>query len=88
MLQLTFKGCDSCSCWCQFYILFLLPYLYIVYVNRPDILDGAIMRPGRLDQLVYIPLPDEKARMSIFKVLLNPFASFYYSRCGTHTEGH
>eukprot|EP01006_Ploeotia_vitrea_P045517 TRINITY_DN66947_c7_g9_i1.p1 TRINITY_DN66947_c7_g9~~TRINITY_DN66947_c7_g9_i1.p1 ORF type:complete len:803 (-),score=157.74 TRINITY_DN66947_c7_g9_i1:197-2554(-) len=33
--------------------------------NRPDILDPAIMRPGRLDQLVYIPLPDEKSRMSI-----------------------
>jgi len=28
--------------------------------NRPDILDPAIMRPGRLDQLVYIPLPDIK----------------------------
>jgi len=26
--------------------------------NRPDILDPAIMRPGRLDQLIYIPLPD------------------------------
>eukprot|EP00667_Euglena_gracilis_P003874 EG_transcript_3886 len=38
--------------------------------NRPDILDGAIMRPGRLDQLVYIPLPDEKSRISIFKANL------------------
>jgi len=38
--------------------------------NRPDILDAAIMRPGRLDQLVYIPLPDEKARISIFKANL------------------
>ena len=27
--------------------------------NRPDIIDGAILRPGRLDQLIYIPLPDE-----------------------------
>ena len=26
---------------------------------RPDIIDPAIMRPGRLDQLIYIPLPDE-----------------------------
>lgn len=38
--------------------------------NRPDILDGAIMRPGRLDQLVYIPLPDERSRISIFKANL------------------
>merc|ERR1711966_215134 len=33
--------------------------------NRPDILDPAIMRPGRLDQLVYIPLPDRKSRIQI-----------------------
>lgn len=35
--------------------------------NRPDILDPGIMRPGRLDQLIYIPLPDEPSRVSIFK---------------------
>lgn len=38
--------------------------------NRPDILDPAIMRPGRLDQLVYIPLPDKKSRVQIFKAAL------------------
>ena len=38
--------------------------------NRPDILDGAIMRPGRLDQLIYIPLPDEESRRSILKANL------------------
>ena len=27
--------------------------------NRPDTIDPAILRPGRLDQLIYIPLPDE-----------------------------
>lgn len=35
--------------------------------NRPDIIDPAIMRPGRLDQLIYIPLPDLPARASIFR---------------------
>lgn len=35
--------------------------------NRPDILDPGIMRPGRLDQLIYIPLPDKPSRISIFK---------------------
>jgi len=35
--------------------------------NRPDIIDGAILRPGRLDQLIYIPLPDEDSRKSILK---------------------
>ena len=28
--------------------------------NRPDIIDPAILRPGHLDQLIYIPLPDEQ----------------------------
>merc|ERR1712066_576081 len=35
--------------------------------NRPDIIDAAILRPGRLDQLIYIPLPDEGSRMAILK---------------------
>ena len=38
--------------------------------NRPDILDPAIMRPGRLDQLIYIPLPDFDSRVAIFKANL------------------
>merc|ERR1711974_160731 len=38
--------------------------------NRPDILDGAIMRPGRLDQLIYIPLPDYESRVGILKANL------------------
>ena len=38
--------------------------------NRPDIIDPALMRPGRLDQLVYIPLPDEASRKQIFKAAL------------------
>jgi transitional endoplasmic reticulum ATPase len=38
--------------------------------NRPDILDPGIMRPGRLDQLIYIPLPDFDSRVSIFKANL------------------
>lgn len=35
-----------------------------------DIIDPAILRPGRLDQLIYIPLPDEKSREAIFKANL------------------
>lgn len=38
--------------------------------NRPDIIDPALMRPGRLDQLIYIPLPDLPSRMAIFKAVL------------------
>lgn len=35
--------------------------------NRPDIIDPAVIRPGRLDQLIYIPLPDLASRIAIFK---------------------
>jgi len=38
--------------------------------NRPDIIDPALMRPGRLDQLLYIPLPDYESRISVFKAVL------------------
>jgi len=38
--------------------------------NRPDIIDPAVLRPGRLDQLIYIPLPDVPSRLAIFKANL------------------
>lgn len=38
--------------------------------NRPDQIDPALLRPGRLDQLIYIPLPDEPSRFSILKSAL------------------
>ncbi|XP_071784816.1 mitochondrial inner membrane m-AAA protease component AFG3L2-like [Asterias amurensis] len=40
--------------------------------NRPDILDPALMRPGRFDRQIYIGAPDIKGRASIFKVHLKP----------------
>lgn len=38
--------------------------------NRPDQIDPALLRPGRLDQLIYIPLPDEVSRHEILKAAL------------------
>jgi len=38
--------------------------------NRPDIIDPALMRPGRLDQLIYIPMPDYESRLSILRSVL------------------
>jgi len=40
--------------------------------NRPDVLDPALMRPGRFDRQIYLPPPDIKGRASIFKVHLRP----------------
>ena len=38
--------------------------------NRPEQLDPALCRPGRLDSLIYVPLPDEAGRLSILKAQL------------------
>merc|ERR1719231_449019 len=38
--------------------------------NRPDIIDAALMRPGRLDQLIYIPMPEYESRLSVLKAVL------------------
>jgi transitional endoplasmic reticulum ATPase len=39
--------------------------------NLPSSIDPAIMRAGRLDKKIYIPVPDREARSSIFKMYLN-----------------
>jgi len=36
--------------------------------NRPDIIDPALMRPGRFDRLLYVPEPDRGTRLQIFKI--------------------
>jgi len=43
---------------------------FIGATNRPEILDEALMRPGRLDQLIYIPLPDQPSRLGVLKANL------------------
>ncbi|RLE58543.1 MAG: AAA family ATPase, partial [Thermoprotei archaeon] len=40
----------------------------IAATNRPDIIDPALLRPGRFDRVIYVPPPDEKARLEILKV--------------------
>eukprot|EP01069_Polyplicarium_translucidae_P002608 Polyplicarium_translucidae@DN2081_c0_g1_i2.p1 len=43
---------------------------FVGATNRPELLDEALLRPGRLDQLIYIPLPDYPARLSILEATL------------------
>jgi transitional endoplasmic reticulum ATPase len=38
--------------------------------NRPDMLDDALLRPGRLERHIYVPVPDEESRRKIFDVYL------------------
>ncbi|MBM1154436.1 AAA family ATPase, partial [archaeon] len=40
----------------------------IAATNRPDLLDPALLRPGRFDRLIYVPPPDEHARFEILKI--------------------
>ncbi|WP_148700438.1 CDC48 family AAA ATPase [Candidatus Nitrososphaera evergladensis] len=40
--------------------------------NRPDLIDPSLLRPGRLDLIVYIGQPDEKARFEILKIITQP----------------
>lgn len=47
---------------------------FIGATNRPDMLDEALIRPGRLDQLIYIPLPDVPARKGILEANLKKAA--------------
>merc|ERR1739848_711439 len=43
---------------------------FIGATNRPELLDEALLRPGRLDQLIYIPLPDLPSRQGILESTL------------------
>jgi len=44
--------------------------IVIAATNRPDIIDPALLRPGRFDKIIEIPMPDEAARLEILKVYL------------------
>ncbi|CAG5094511.1 Oidioi.mRNA.OKI2018_I69.XSR.g13625.t1.cds [Oikopleura dioica] len=47
----------------------------IMATNRPDTLDPALLRPGRLDRKIEIPLPNEQARLDILKIHSRPLAT-------------
>lgn len=47
---------------------FLVQVKMIMATNRPDVLDPALLRPGRLDRKIEIPLPNEQSRMEILKI--------------------
>jgi transitional endoplasmic reticulum ATPase len=42
--------------------------VFVAATNRPDLIDPALMRPGRIDKLIKVPAPDEPARLAILKI--------------------
>ncbi len=49
-------------------IVTLQDIVVIAATNRPDMVDSAVLRPGRFDRLIYVPEPDEKSRLQIFGI--------------------
>jgi len=62
----------------------------IATTNRPDILDPALLRPGRFDRLIYVPSPDEKTRLEIFKIHTKnmPLKGVDIKKLANETEGY
>lgn len=46
----------------------------VAATNRPDVLDSALMRPGRLDRILYVGPPDLATRRDIFKIRFSKMA--------------
>lgn len=42
--------------------------MFVAATNRPEVLDEAILRPGRVDRVVYVPHPDRETRLEILKL--------------------
>jgi len=65
--------------------------IIIAATNRPDIIDAALLRPGRFDRLLYVPPPDKESRIQIFKIHTSkkPLAAdINIEALAGHTEGY
>lgn len=65
----------------------------IAATNRPDIIDPALLRPGRLDKILYVPLPPPDGRASILsaltrKVPLAPDVDIESLGASPHCDGY
>jgi transitional endoplasmic reticulum ATPase len=52
-------------------ILSLQDIVVVAATNRPNLIDPAVLRPGRFDRLIYVPEPDEQSRLQILKLYTN-----------------
>jgi len=65
----------------------------IAATNRPDIIDPAMLRPGRLDKLLYVPLPTSEDRLQILQTLtrslpLDPSLDLVPVACSLSCDGY
>lgn len=62
----------------------------IAATNRPDLLDRSLLRPGRFDRMIHIPMPDRDARRKIIEIHLSRMAATEVSPewLADRTEGH
>jgi proteasome-associated ATPase len=59
--------------------------------NRPDMVDPALLRPGRFDEVIEIPRPEEEAARQILDIYLTPDLPIdqdYVERIGNHEKAH
>jgi transitional endoplasmic reticulum ATPase len=61
----------------------------VAATNRPDMIDPALLRPGRIDRQILVPAPDEKSRLEIFKIhtATMPLKSIDLKDLAKKTEG-
>ncbi len=62
----------------------------IAATNRPDMIDPALLRPGRFDRQILVPAPDEKARLDILKIHTKnmPLKDVDLKKLAKNTEGY
>jgi transitional endoplasmic reticulum ATPase len=56
-------------------LVLLKDVIIVAATNRPDLLDSSMLRPGRFDRLIYIPMPDNLAREKILEIYLYRMAA-------------
>jgi SpoVK/Ycf46/Vps4 family AAA+-type ATPase len=65
--------------------------IVVAATNRLDIIDKALLRPGRFDRLIYVPLPDQASRQEIFRINLSRMPidreNIDFAKLGHITEG-
>ncbi len=68
----------------------LTDVLVIAATNRPDIIDPALLRPGRFDRIILAPVPDKKAREDIFKIhsKMMPLKDVNLKKLAEKTQGY